>query len=276
MSDPGVEAIADLLRRTLTDKDQALLAEQSAARDAIYALSAATDGDRLVSEDDMRSIYADASVRFHRAYFGEYSRGPEDLTHAALMFACHEWMTAGLTGAICWPTAPIDSPAFAYNLITQMSAASASPQSQALSSLAVLCIDVALSEIDIDVDLPRSAFFAGLAFGKMGQAKATSVVEVLNDRMAKIAQASASARSRRAMTMAEKAEVREADIKAFAAEKIEANPFITDRVIQKLFRERQGLPDNTSNAEAKVISKLRREGKLPARRPMTDGHASSE
>lgn len=272
----SVEEVATPPTGMLTDDNRAFCAEQAVLRDAIYLESAATDQDRLMSEDDVRTVYADACVRFHQAHFGDQAKGNETLAQAALMFATHEWMTAGLTGSLRWPRAPIDSPTFAYNLITQMSAASPNPQSQALSSLAVLCMDVALSKVDGDADVPKSAFFAGLAFGQMGQAKAVSVVEVLKDRMVKIAEAAAASRNRRATTMAEKAEARVADIHAFAAKQIKANPFITDKVIQKLFREERGLPDNTSNAEAKVISKLRHEKRLPARRLMTDGHPSPD
>ena len=224
-------------------------------------LPAFDEGDRPMSVADLFVVEAQANVRHMES---RNSEGPVDLLSFALSLGCATWLQEPRTTELMWPVAEPLTPAFAYNLLQQMG--SATGQAAFFGTLAELCYQLAAQSVGERADVANAAFFAGLQWGQATGDRHQERADQLQRHLGAIQQARADAQITRKQTFERQALAKEQALLALAVDMIAANPFTTDKDVQQLYREQHGLPDNTSNAEAKVISRLRREGRLPARR----------
>lgn len=242
-----------------------------------FELAAAVYPDKPLTDEQLIGIQAEASDRYHSTrYVGD--AGKTDLTALALMFGISHWQGQADPRTVFLPVPPEGSALFAYNLLGQMASCSHGPGAMALRCLSTLCLDVASADVGEDIDLVGSSFFAGLELAKASGNQSTAENEQLLAWAAREVAARKSAQVKRLATMAQKAAAQEQRLLSFATAIVASNPYASDRLIQRLYRDKFGLPENSSNAEAKTLARFRRSGALPRRRPAKtriDDHRAS-
>lgn len=232
------------------------------------------DNDRPISAADLHVISAEACERYCQTSSGLDGSNKTALTSLVLWVACMEWHAQPDRPTLFWPVAQKGSASFSYTLICAMASMTAQPENQILNSLAMLCLDTEADGPSGEGSLARDAFFAGMGLSRLGRERAEAREAILGQRLNVLVESKVDAQIRRAETMQKKAQALEQRLRDFAIALIDDNPFISDNAIQRLYRERHALPSNSSNAEAKTLSRLRRAGALPKRRAMIDRHLS--
>lgn len=259
----GVGMIVDRLK----DRQSAQTdGEVEGARAAILASFGKTNMDRPISASDLWAIRSHAAVRFHTTFFKGRAYADQDLVHTAVEFACHDWMDAKLSGALFWPEAELGSAAFAYNLFRQMSAHAANPQAAAFSALSLLVAEVALADVDPEASIARAAFFAGLAFGQLGEQRAEQVTALVLSELQRVHETRATGQGKRLEKIAEAKAAEDAELFELAATMLREDPALPSSAIQRRWRRMKGLTlETTSNAQSQKVSRWRRDGLFDAR-----------
>lgn len=193
----------------------------------------------------------------------------ETLVTSALSFGCQIWIAAGWKFSLVAPTAESGSPRYAAQLLQAMSdrlpkrvdMPNVENVATLFESLARLCCDVA-DEKAVDV-IGRAALIAGISVGRFGQ---VSINGEEFRRASAALEKSEKARTKRAGTLERVRFEYEEKLLSFALDEIAADPRIANAAIQRRFRAKQKLPATmTSDNEAKILARFRREGRLPAK-----------
>lgn len=240
--------------------------EVEKARAAVLASLGQTDMDRPISDEDLWSIRSYAAVRFHTTFFGGRAYADHDLVHTVVEFACAEWMNAKLPGPLFWPRAEIGSAAFACNLLRQMSLNAVGPQVAAFGGLSLLAAEVALADVDPEASIARAAFFAGLAFGQLGEQRAEQVAALVMGELQKVHENRASGQGKRLEKIAEAKAAEDAELFELAATMLREDPSLPSSAVQRRWRRMKGLTlETTSNAQSQKVSRWRRDGLFDVR-----------
>ncbi len=255
---PARAGVASIVERL--GNQQARGEDGGTKRAEILALCGAHDLARPITDDDLWTIRRHAAVRFHTSFFREAVSDDEDLIPAVVEFACAEWMRAGFSGTLCWPSAGLGTAEFASNLTRQMSAKATNPQAAAYSALSLLSAELAMAGLP-DAAPARAAFFAGMAFGQIGEARAERLSGLLLNELERAHQKKAEAQDKRLRTMAANRAPEDAALFELACSMLAADPKTSNAAIQRVWRKREGLPLATeSNAQSVQIGRWRRMG----------------
>jgi hypothetical protein len=200
---------------------------------------------------------------------------PIDLVGVALMQGLAEWLRLELDDVVHAPRSEPGTPEFAYILLNQMDHVAVMAGSFIMGDLALLCLEIARDRSGYSADVAGRAYLTGQQIVILGSATADGREAAIQNALQVASEGRRRGTAERIRTMTEKAKKRDAGLIEFATPLIAANRYISDRQLQRLYREENQLPTNSSNAEARRFAKLRERGDLPARIMMKDGQTSS-